>query len=657
MGSPVSSGRTERPGRKGSKQAHPTDGPPDLLARTTGRIRTARVALKVGSRVIGVGVKARLREIDAVLAQGEYLAAYDMVVRELERPGAAEWTDPVTWLRLKYLGGLSLARAGASSPAEALLAEIADTPVGRSDPALAEDVAALSARLVKDRAVRSSAPERAALLTDAASRYEEVYRRLGRTFAGVNAATLWYLAGDHERAADLAQDVLALVRTGGEGSSSTEAYWAAATEAEALLVLGRPDSARRALARAGDVGVVDVGARASTRRQLRLLADEMGLDHHDLLAPIANPIVVHYCGHRMAAPGETGRLLPDEESGVRTHIEDWLAGRTVGAAHGSLASGADIIAAEALLAGGAHLHAVLPCEIDDFIEQSVAPSGTGWVERFRHCMEVASTVSLTCDSAYCGDDTLFAHASRVAIGEALNQARALETDAHQLAVWDGEDPELEAGTAHDVATWAGTGFPTHVVPVGRRSVGRATTSSTTLHREVRAAIFGDLSAFSRLHDEHLPVFVNVVMAAIGRVLDELADHVLFRNTWGDGIFVIADDAPSGAEIGLRIQEALSGLDLERLDLPGDMGMRISGHVGPLLVLPDPVRGGDGYMGRELTRAARIEPRTPPGEVYVTRAFGALLALDSEARIGAEYVGHITTAKQFETVPMYVLRRR
>jgi len=69
-----------------------------------------------------------------------------------------------------------------------------------------------------------------------------------------------------------------------------------------------------------------------------------------------------------------------------------------------------------------------------------------------------------------------------------------------------------------------------------------------------------------------------------------------------------------------------------------------------------VRGVDTVFGRQLTRAARIEPRTPPGEVYATNALAALLRLDPEAGVTPEYVGRVTTAKGFETIPMYVLRR-
>jgi hypothetical protein len=75
-----------------------------------------------------------------------------------------------------------------------------------------------------------------------------------------------------------------------------------------------------------------------------------------------------------------------------------------------------------------------------------------------------------------------------------------------------------------------------------------------------------------------------------------------------------------------------------------------------MAVHDPVLDRPSVMGRELTRAARIEPRTPVGEVYVTASFAALLALEPDCGVTPEYVGHLTTAKDFETTAMYLLRR-
>lgn len=52
-----------------------------------------------------------------------------------------------------------------------------------------------------------------------------------------------------------------------------------------------------------------------------------------------------------------------------------------------------------------------------------------------------------------------------------------------------------------------------------------------------------------------------------------------------------------------------------------------------------------------------EPRTPEGEVYATDAFAALLALQPASGLTCEYVGRVTTAKDFETIPMYRIADR
>ena len=41
---------------------------------------------------------------------------------------------------------------------------------------------------------------------------------------------------------------------------------------------------------------------------------------------------------------------------------------------------------------------------------------------------------------------------------------------------------------------------------------------------------------------------------------------------------------------------------------------------------------------------------------MTTGFAALLRLEPASGVTGEYVGHLTTAKNFETTPMYLLRR-
>lgn len=609
-----------------------------------------------GATVRVVSPEEAIAEIRALLAQGEHLAAYDTA----QDPHATEAAIGAQRLELRYLRALTLARSGATSRAEDQLGDLeADLAGDDISDELAEDVAALGARLAKDRALAAHPGEQGPLLIDAATRYEAVYRRLSRPYACINAATLWHLAGHDQRAGSLAHRAVELCATT-PADTSTGAYWAAVTRAEAALVLGHLDDAHHALVDAADTGVDDYAARASTRRQLRLLCTSRGVaDTEAFLSPIANPAVVHYCGHRLDPPARPERFPASAEGHVRSEIDAWLCGRWVGSAHGSLASGADLIAAEALLAHGAALHVVLPFDVGEFLTVSVADAGPAWVDRFHHCLHAAASVTVACDSASLGDDALFGYAARLAMGHGLNRAARLETDAWQLAVWDGQPGPTQAGTSHDVAAWSAAGHPTHHITLAREPVGAAAPSGKSCPpvRAVRSILFGDVKGFSRLRDEHLGAFQDVVMGAVADALDRFGERVLHRNTWGDGLFAIASDVVTGAEAALAIQDALARLDLTAAGLPPDLAMRIGGHVGPLLPVWDPVLRAPTLMGRELTRAARIEPRTPPGEVYVTGAFAALLALQPSSRIVPEYVGHLTTAKAFETVPMYVLRTR
>jgi class 3 adenylate cyclase len=225
-----------------------------------------------------------------------------------------------------------------------------------------------------------------------------------------------------------------------------------------------------------------------------------------------------------------------------------------------------------------------------------------------------------------------------------------------LAVWDGLSTGLTAGTAHDVAVWKAAGRETDVIRVTGAPAPVVAPSPSVLRRPVRALLFGDFHGFSALRDEEMFQFLEHVLGAIATTLDSFGAQVLFRNTWGDGLFVALDNVAAAAKIALAIQETVATVDFSVHGLP-EMRMRLAAHVGPVIAIDDPVRRQPGVFGRELTRAARLEPRTPAGAVYATNVFAALLALEPYAPVVPEYVGILTTEKAFETTPIYVLKPR
>jgi hypothetical protein len=543
---------------------------------------------------------------------------------------------------------LALARAGSTAEAAARFAAYG---LGDADDG---DVQALGARIAKDIALGARGDERRRLALGSAERYAAIFDRTGAYYPGINAATMHLVAGRRSTSTMLARRVLdALAASGDDG------YYTAATEAEARLLLGDVQGARVALERASALGRDDHGAVATTRRQLRLVSSYLDVDA-DVVDVLAGPAVAHYCGHRISADGG-GPLTADTVPSAEAAIAEELARHPVAYAYGSLASGADLLWAEALLATGAELHVVLPFAREEFVQASVADAGQEWVERFERCLAAAADVGYATVDAFLGDDVLYRYGSELAMGLALLRGRFLEGAVRQLALWDGAPARGGAGTAIDVETWRRSGRAASVVPAPSASGARAGPApaparpQSQRRRVVRALLFGDVQGFSKLADEQLPRFAEHVLGALAGVFSRHGEAISFKNTWGDGLYVVLEDAVAAAACALELQDTMATIDVTGSGLPDHLGLRLGGHVGPVFPLRDPVLGLEAFMGSHGSRTARIEPVTPPGSVYVTEPFAAALELAC-APFACDYVGHMPAAKDFGRLRMYRLRR-
>ena len=571
----------------------------------------------------------------AILAaeqRGELLLAFDLAEHALAQRPNDRW--------LQHRAVLALARAGSTDEAERRYRQYA---LGQ---ARNEDALALAARLKKDQALASTGQERRRRAAEAAGVYRSTFTHTGGYYPAINAATLELIAGNGKAARTLAQAALERART-----ANDDPYYAVATEAEALLLLGDLDAARTALKRAGRLAGGNHSAVATTRRQLRVVCDEKGIQP-TVLDALVNPEVVHFCGHRPRAHG----WEPDVEAALSRRIRSTVAAKRIGFAFGSLAAGADILWAEGLLDAGAELHIVLPFAVEEFVATSVAPSGPDWHERFRVCLDRAADVRFATEDEYLGDDVLYRYAAELAMGLAILRARHLDSTVSQLALWDGSPARGEAGTAIDVARWRRTGLPAAVVSSpAAPDVELEPPANRASKREIRALLFGDVQGFSRLTDAHVPAFAEHVLGTFAAVLERHAGSVCYQNTWGDGLYVVLRDAVGAARVALALQAALVDLDAAAAGLP-PLALRVGAHLGPVYPIVDPVLSLRAFMGSHVSRTARIEPVAPPGDVYVTEQFAAALLLES-GDFDCRYVGHVPAAKDYGRLRMYRLARR
>jgi class 3 adenylate cyclase len=175
-----------------------------------------------------------------------------------------------------------------------------------------------------------------------------------------------------------------------------------------------------------------------------------------------------------------------------------------------------------------------------------------------------------------------------------------------------------------------------------------------LEPQVVGLLFADVRGFSALTDEELPLFVEHVLGAIADELARAGRPPLIANTWGDGLYLVFDSMRDTGAFALRLCERVRTADWRAVGFRHDVALRIGLHAGPAYAFLDPVTGRRNFIGAHVSRAARIEPITPPGEVYASQAFAALARSEGAQGFTCAYVGQTPMAKAYGTFPTYVV---
>jgi adenylate cyclase len=577
------------------------------------------------------------KKFDDALGSGDMFALFERTREAIEQfPD-----DPDA----RYLQALAMARLGDPHAALRLYERNRVEEIGT------EDALALRGRLLKDLATRADGQKRIDLFRQSSQAYRLAYEVSDGYFSGINAATTSLLAGDDEEARRLATAI-------GERPdiANPRDYYAAASAAEAMLVRGEVEKATALFDSARHRPDASPGNVASTARQVRLIADRLLIPDEQcerLLAAIRPSPVIHFCGHMFRAG------WPVEQE-LRQAVDAILDETGALIAYGPLACGADIMIAEAILARGGELHAVMPFAEEDFLRTSVRLGGAEWEPRYLRARDAAASVTFATQIQHSDDDELFAYCSKLVMGLARLRAGVMQSDVFQLAVWDGRPANGVAGTAADCVEWERQGGKTRIVPIPKE---RPTLDAVIFAKPgdrprwaLRSILFADFAGFSRLEEDRLSQFLQVVMGRIAKVLDRHGDAVLTRNSWGDAAHVVIATPAQAAQIALEIQSELNPRLLQEMGLPPEGGMRISLHHGPIFEHFDAVRSAQTFYGTEVTVAARIEPRVPVGAIYTTQPFAAMIESDQND-LNFELVGKMDLAKNYGVRILYRLASR
>ena len=176
-------------------------------------------------------------------------------------------------------------------------------------------------------------------------------------------------------------------------------------------------------------------------------------------------------------------------------------------------------------------------------------------------------------------------------------------------------------------------------------------------RTVKALIFSDVKGFSKMSERDCLLFCRHFHSGVqSDVLSRYANSIILQNTWGDALHVVMDDLTKAGNLALDLRDWMARHDWIGDGLSADLKIRIALHAGVVTKVPDPIIKAFNYIGRNTSKAARIEPITFEGQVFVSGAYAALLSLEHNTNLSCDYVGTRELPKNAGPLAVYLLHR-
>lgn len=469
--------------------------------------------------------------------------------------------------------------------------------------------------------------------------------------------------------------------------------------AVAQAVLGDTTAAGASYGQLAALPGATAASLANARYWSQFFAEGLG-ENRDFFRAAFPPLsLVVFSGHLPDLAGVPPRFPTYAVPAVRETIEAALTAHHVFVGMCSAAAGADLLFLDALRRRGGTAHVVLPWSQAEFRRTSVQPYEPGgneppqWEPLFDRVLAEAATVREIGQSYRNESGIGFEYQLEVIAGLALQAARVSRLDVQPMVLWDEKASRGLGGTAAFVDFWRRRfGLEPIILrppPVAAEAPVLAGGSDgvrpaydlvglpeprcehAIFRQEVKSILFADIVGYSKLNESVIPEFVNHFLARLSRIVSESRYAPLHVNTWGDALYAVFDYAHDAGCFALEFTQLIhegrdewlaKGLYWEETATDGTvikhpLNVRVGLHTGPVFMHYNPVIRQLGFTGVHVSRAARIEPVTTPGEVFASEEFAALSETDRRAggkgNAGAslrgfvcEYAGTMPLAKGY-----------
>ena len=553
------------------------------------------------------------------------------------------------------------------------------------------------ASIVKSQALATSVIEqRCAWMKESMELYGSVFTEPtfhGSYWLGVNALSLAICLGEFEWVRNHLPSVIEDCEAS-FGESKHADFWSAATLAELQLIAylashDRANSDRKnviTLYKQVDKICQTLQQRKSARKNMVMMLEHVAVDEAQFSALLQDELnaalrparVIIFTGHRVDDANRTEpRFTPSQVPKFSDALNLLLDEEPIDVGFSSAANGGDLLFVETLLKRGVPSHVILPFNEQQFRSQSVISNNAedyyDWGKSFDSvCQGQRDGAVIWHASQSTVDDEVadeyYAHANQVILGMGRLKAKELGGELRGLALLSEEGQHSEVGSQAAVAEWSAREIPMKVFNPNTNywrtiePLSSASEETDLPERSVvnRTMLFADVMGFSKFGEPAMAGFCSGFLQAVRDLVDTVEISPEEINTWGDGLFLVFPTASAGADFALRLCELMKVRNQDdgwtAFGLPQQMHVRVSLHSSPVRRFENPLTQVTSHWGHNVNVAARIEPITPPDQVYASASTAALIAAENTDHFAADFVGLVPLAKNFGSLEIFRIRR-
>jgi len=165
-------------------------------------------------------------------------------------------------------------------------------------------------------------------------------------------------------------------------------------------------------------------------------------------------------------------------------------------------------------------------------------------------------------------------------------------------------------------------------------------------------MFTDIKGFTSLSKEENLVFFKYVLKDLAEVINKYKNRCIVWNTWGDALVAVTEESEVIKNLLFDYKFFFKNYDFENKNIR-PLQPRIAAHYGEFEIFEDRLLNKINAIGKDINLAARIEPVTLPGDIFVTEDFKKGFEKAGE-RVNFQYLGEVPLAKNFGSYRLYRL---